>query len=107
MSVHMQVLIQEKLRHEFHQNGPYFSHLEQAEDMQHESKEASTVDNHVGGDMPEQAKDVPEQAEDIQHESKEASTVDHVAGDMPPENSMEDVTMVDNSAGVANGSPTL
>ncbi|TKY69056.1 intron-binding protein aquarius [Spatholobus suberectus] len=52
--------------------------------------------------------DMPEQAEDMPHESKGAtSVVNHVAGDMPPENSEEDVTMVDNSAGVANGSPTL
>ncbi|XP_058724177.1 uncharacterized protein LOC131595734 isoform X2 [Vicia villosa] len=50
--------------------------------------------------------DMPEQ-DDMPHESGEATAVDnHVSGDMPPEKSMEDVTVADNSAGVANGSPT-
>lgn len=50
--------------------------------------------------------DMPEQ-DDMPHESGEATAVDnHVSGDMPPEKGMEDVTVADNSAGVANGSPT-
>lgn len=49
--------------------------------------------------------DMPEQ-DDMPHESGEATAVDnHVSGDMPSERSMEDVTVVDNSVGVANGSP--
>nr|KYP45791.1 Intron-binding protein aquarius [Cajanus cajan] len=89
-------LYQEKLRHQFHQNGPYFSHLEPSENTDEVQNMQQTEDT----DMREQTVDTPP-------ESKGTTTVDnHVAGDMPPENSVEDVTMVDNSAGVANGSPT-
>ncbi|XP_027360461.1 RNA helicase aquarius isoform X2 [Abrus precatorius] len=89
-------LYEEKMRHQFQQNGPYFSHSEPSENTEEVQSGQQTKDT----DMPEQAADP--------HESKGATTADnHVAGDMAPENSVEDVTMVDNSAGVANGSPTL
>jgi len=80
------------LRLEFHQNEPYLSQVEPSENTERSME------------MREQAEDIemPHQAEDIPHEIKEATTVDnHVAENMPPENSAEDVTMVDNSDGVA------
>ncbi|CAJ1933008.1 unnamed protein product [Sphenostylis stenocarpa] len=64
-------LYQEKMRQEFHQNDPYLSHVEPSEnsvnmpepaedtdmpeladEMPHEIKEATTVDNHVGENVP-------------------------------------------------------
>ncbi|KHM99081.1 Intron-binding protein aquarius [Glycine soja] len=82
-------LYQEKLRHQFDQNGAYFSHLEPSANTDWVQSGQQTMDT----DMPEQ--------------TEEATTVDnHVAVDMPPENSMEDVTMVDNGDGVANGNPS-
>lgn len=83
---------QVKLRQEFHQNEPYSGQVEASEN------------NENSMDIPEQAEDsdMPQQAEDTPHEIKEAITVDnHVAENIPPENSAEDVTMVDNSDGVA------
>lgn len=77
------------MRHQFDQNGPYLSHLEPSENTDGMQSGQQTMDT----DMPEQ--------------TEEATTVDnHVAVDMPPENSMEDVTMVDNGDGVANGNPS-
>ncbi|XP_061365445.1 uncharacterized protein LOC133308765 [Gastrolobium bilobum] len=90
-------LYQEKLRHQFEQNGSYLSHLEPSTNTDEVQNRQLTMDI-----------DVAEQAEDMPHENEEATTVDnHVAGDKPPESSMEDVTMVDSSTSVANGSPTL
>ncbi|KAL2339363.1 hypothetical protein Fmac_007303 [Flemingia macrophylla] len=87
-------LYQEKLRQQFHQNEPYYSHLEPSENTDEVQKQTEDTD-------------MPEQTEDTLHESKGTTTVDnHVTGDMQPENSVEDVTMVDKSAGAANGSPT-
>lgn len=77
------------MRHQFDQNGAYFSHLEPSANTDWVQSGQQTMDT----DMPEQ--------------TEEATTVDnHVAVDMPPENSMEDVTMVDNGDGVANGNPS-
>ena len=85
------------MRHQFDQNGAYFSHLEPSENTDGMQSGQQTMDT----DMPEQTED------DMPHKIKEATTVDnHVAVDMPPENSMEDVTMVDNGDGVANGNPS-
>ncbi|KAJ1440474.1 P-loop containing nucleoside triphosphate hydrolase [Sesbania bispinosa] len=87
--------------------------MPERDDMQHENEEARAVDNHTAGDLPPDSRqqtvdtDMPEQAHDMPHKSEEVTTVDnHVAGDMPPKSSMEDVTTVDSSASVENGSPT-
>lgn len=146
------------MRYQFEQNGSYFGHLEptlstdevqniqqtadtdmleQKDDMPNERSEATTVDNHVPGDMPPERSmedatkvdgdshleplvntnkvqnsqqiadtDMPEQ-DDKPHENVEAPTVDnHVASNIPPEKSMEDVSVVDGSDGVANGNRT-
>jgi hypothetical protein len=48
---------------------------------------------------------MPEQ-DDKPTESSEATAVDnHVTGDIPSERSVEDGTVVEGNAGVANGSP--
>ncbi|KAH1235389.1 RNA helicase aquarius [Glycine max] len=85
-------LYQEKLRHQFDQNGPYLSHLEPSENTDGMQSGQQTMDT----DMPEQTED------DMPHKIKEATTVDNVTG----YNNVEDVTMVDNSDGVANGNPS-
>lgn len=73
-----------------------FSHLEPSV----KTGEVQNSQQIVDTDMSEQ--------DGMSHESSEATTIDnHVAGDMPPETTMEDVTIVDGSASVANGGPTL
>ncbi|ESW25025.1 hypothetical protein PHAVU_003G001700 [Phaseolus vulgaris] len=109
-------LYQEKLRLEFHKNEPYLEPSENTEnsiDMPEQAEDTDMPEQAEDTDMPEQAEDTdkpqqaedtdkPQQAEDTPHEIKEATTVDnHVAENMPPENSVEEVTMVDNSDGVA------
>ncbi|WJX17061.1 hypothetical protein P8452_07016 [Trifolium repens] len=104
--------------------------IEQEDDVAHESGEATTVDNTDPGDIPPEKSmehstkvgqsvntdkvqdrqqivdtDIPEQ-DDKPTESKEATTADNpIAGDIPPERSMEDGTVVEGNAGVANGCP--
>jgi hypothetical protein len=104
--------------------------IEQEDDVAHESGEATTVDNSDPGDIPPEKSmehstkvgqsvntdkvqdrqqivdtDIPEQ-DDKPTESKEATTADNpIAGDIPPERSMEDGTVVEGNAGVANGCP--
>lgn len=80
------------MRHQFDQNGAYFSHLEPSANTDWVQSGQQTMDT----DMPEQTED------DMPHKIKEATTVDNVTG----YNNVEDVTMVDNSDGVANGNPS-
>ncbi|KAL1367940.1 hypothetical protein AAHE18_02G085100 [Arachis hypogaea] len=138
-------LYQERLRHQFEQNRPYFGHIEPTvgtnqvpssqqtspTDMheQNESDEVTMVDGHVAEDVqPESNMDAPEPCQ-----SEEETMVDgHVAQEVPPESNMsipescvvedatmadghaaqsmspksntDDITMVDGSASVQNGS---
>ncbi|KAK7308329.1 hypothetical protein VNO77_41931 [Canavalia gladiata] len=89
-------LYQEKSRHQFQQNGSYFSQLEPSVNRDEDQSRQQIMDI-----------DMREQTEDTPHEVEGATTVDNqVAGDTPPESSMDDGTIVDNSASVANGSST-
>ncbi|XP_019455598.1 PREDICTED: intron-binding protein aquarius-like [Lupinus angustifolius] len=90
-------LYQEKSRHQSVQNGSYFSHSAPSNTDVVQSRQQT-----VANGMPEEADDM-----DIPDESEDAEKVDnHIAGDLPPESNIEDVTMVDSSASVPNGSPT-
>ena len=95
------------MRLEFHKNEPYLEPSENTEnsiDMPEQAEDTDMPEQAEDTDKPQQAEDTdkPQQAEDTPHEIKEATTVDnHVAENMPPENSVEEVTMVDNSDGVA------
>ncbi|KAE9595341.1 putative intron-binding protein aquarius [Lupinus albus] len=91
-------LYQEWSRHQFVQNGSYFSHSAPSLNTDVVESKQQTV----ASGMPEQADDM-----DIPDESEEAEKVDNdIAGDLPPESNIKDVTMVDSSASVSNGSPT-
>ncbi|OIW01887.1 hypothetical protein TanjilG_31069 [Lupinus angustifolius] len=88
-------LYQERLTHQFVQNGSYFSHSAPSLN----SDEVQSRKQTVATGTPEQAEDM-----DIPHESEETEKVDNHVAVNQPESNVEDVTMVDSSAHISNQS---